>query len=242
MSAVVLVVEDEAAIQELIAVTLGMAGYRVLRAASAEAAQQVMRDVLPDLLMVDWMLPEQSGLAFTRVLRADPRTRQLPIIMLTARASEQDAVMALENGVDDYITKPFSPRETLARIHAVLRRRAPHTVSDTITLEGLKLDPTNHRVTANGHEITLSPTEFRLLHYLMAQPGRVHSRGQLLDKAWTMNSFLEERTVDAYVGRLRNALEAVGQPARIETVRGIGYRFAVQTPAADVATPASPAA
>jgi len=225
MSAVILVIEDEPAVQELIAVTLTTAGYGVVRAGTTEAGQQLMRDMSPDLVLLDWMLPGQSGLAFLRTLRADQNKRNLPIIMLTARTAEQDAVLALENGADDYITKPFSPREMVARIYAVLRRHMPHAIADTITMGGLRVDPTTHRVTVADREVVLSPTEFRLLYFLMAQPGRVYNRGQLLDKVWNVNSFLEERTVDAYVGRLRNALEAVGYHASIETVRGLGYRF-----------------
>lgn len=228
MSALVLVVEDEPAIQELIAVTLANAGYNVMRANDAEAAQLMMREIQPDLVMIDWMLPEQSGISLVRLLRADSRTRNLPLIMLTARSAEQDKVLALESGADDYITKPFSPREMIARIYAVLRRRSPHVITDTIVLGGIRIDPSTHRVTASARQIDLSPTEFRLLHFFMAQPERVHSRAQLLDKVWNMNTFLEERTVDAHVGRLRNALETAGHQASIETVRGLGYRFVVQ--------------
>ncbi len=225
MSAVILVVEDEFAIQELIAVTLGMAGYDVLRASDTEAAQQVMRATQPDLIMIDWMLPGQSGISLVRQLRMDARTRNLPMIMLTARAAEQDAVLALESGADDYMTKPFSPREMIARVHAVLRRRSPHTIFDQVTLGDLRIDPSVHRVMAGDREIILSPTEFRLLYFFMTQPERVHSRAQLLDKVWNVNVFLDERTVDAHVGRLRNALEATGHHASVETVRGLGYRF-----------------
>lgn len=225
MSAVILIVEDEPAIQELIATTLTIAGYKTMRAGDTEAARRLMQSIQPDLVMVDWMLPGQSGIALIRLLRADARTAHLPVIMLTARASDQDAVLALESGADDFITKPFSPREMVARIYAVLRRRSPHVTMDTILIGGLQLDPSNHRVSAAGRPINLSPTEFRLLHFLMAQPGRVHSRASLLDKVWNMNSFLEERTVDAHVGRLRNALETGGHQASIETVRGLGYRL-----------------
>ena len=225
MSAVILSVEDDPAIQELIAVTLTMAGYSVARCDSAEAALRYLKNLQPDLLLVDWMLPGQSGLQLMRGLRADPHARLLPMIMLTARGGEHDAVMALECGADDYIVKPFSPRELSARIHAVLRRRLPHKVTDSISIGRLRIDPVTHRVTAADHEVFLSPTEFRLLHFLMAQPGRVHNRAQLLDKVWNMNTYLEERTVDAYVGRLRNTLESVGCHGSIETVRGLGYRF-----------------
>ena len=225
MSAVILIVEDDLAVQELITTTLSMAGHRVIRSDSAEAALHRLRTVLPDLLLIDWMLPGQSGLQLLRGLRADTHAKLLPMIMLTARDGEHDAVMALECGADDYIVKPFSPRELVARIHAVLRRRLPHKVSDAITIGRLRIDPTTHRVTVADHEIFLSPTEFRLLHFLMSQPGRVHNRAQLLDQVWNVNTYLEERTVDAYVGRLRNILEAVGCHESIETVRGLGYRF-----------------
>lgn len=228
MSAVILVVEDEPAIQELIAVTLTIAGYQVLRASDTEAAQKIMLEVQPDLVLVDWMMPGQSGIVLIRTLRSDARTRHIAVIMLTARSADQDAVLALESGADDYITKPFSPREMVARIYAVLRRRSPHVTTDLITLGQLRLDPATHSVTASGLQVELSPTEFRLLHYFMAQPKRVHSRAHLLNQVWSVNSFLEERTVDAHIRRLRNALEASGQQACIETVRGLGYRFAAQ--------------
>jgi two-component system phosphate regulon response regulator PhoB len=228
MSAVILVVEDEPAIQELISVTLTIAGYKVMRAQDSEEAQRLMREIQPDLVMVDWMLPGQSGIALIRLLRADPRTCNLPLIMVTARSGDQDAVLALESGADDFITKPFSPRQMVARIYAVLRRRSPHVTTNTITLGGISLDPSSHRVTVNGRPIGLSPTEFRLLHFFMAQPYRVHNRAHLLDKVWAMNAFLEERTVDAHVARLRNVLCAAGHEAGIETVRGVGYRFAAQ--------------
>lgn len=225
MSAVILIVEDEPAIQELIATTLTIAGYKTMRAGDTEVARTMMRSLQPDLILVDWMLPGQSGISLLRLLRADTRTAQLPAIMLTARVSEQDAVLALECGADDFITKPFSPREMVARIYAVLRRNSLHVTMDSIVIGGLQLDPSNHRVSAGGCPITLSPTEFRLLHFLMSQPGRIHSRASLLDKVWNMNAFLEERTVDAHVGRLRNALEAGQHMASIETVRGLGYRL-----------------
>jgi len=221
----ILVVEDEPAIQELIAIHLKKSGYNVLRAIDAEAAQRLLHESLPDLIMVDWMLPGLSGIALLRFLRAAKKTRDLPIIMMTARSAEQDIVFALECGADDYITKPFNVREMVARVDAVLRRKAPHTASRTIGLAGLRIDPDANRVTAGEREIVLSPTEFRLLHFMMSHPQRIHSRAQLLDKVWGLNEYLQERTVDAHVGRLRNALEATGHHVSIETVRGIGYRF-----------------
>lgn len=227
MSAVILVVEDEPAIQEVISTTLILAGYKVMLVNDTEAAQRMMAEVQPDLVLVDWMLPGQSGISLIRLLRADPRNCNIPLIMLTARTADQDAVFALESGADDFITKPFSPRQLVARIYALLRRRSPHVTTDAIILGDLHLDPSTHRVTASGRAVNLSPTEFRLLHFLMSQPGRTYSRTHLLDSVWNMNAYLEERTVDAHVGRLRNALEATGHQSYIQTVRGLGYRFSL---------------
>lgn len=228
MAANILVVEDEPAIQELIAANLGRAGHHVLRAMDAETAQRIVRDALPDLVLLDWMLPGMSGIELARRLRADERTRAIPIIMLTARGEEQDRVAGLEMGADDYVTKPFSPRELMARIKAVLRRRAPQTTEDAVEVGGLRLDPTTHRVSSAEQELSLGPTEFRLLHFLMTHPERVHSRAQLLDQVWGDHVFVEERTVDVHVRRLRAALEPVGQDALVQTVRGSGYRFSVK--------------
>jgi len=225
MSATILVVEDEPAIQALIEVNLRRAGHNVLLAPDAETARQLVRDALPDLVLLDWMLPGMSGIDFARLLRGDVRTRRLPIIMLTARAGERDKIDGLELGADDYVTKPFSPRELVARIKAVLRRHAPQATEDTVELGGLRLDPATHRVTADGEEISLGPTEFRLLHFLMTHPERVHARSQLLDKVWGDHVFVEERTVDVHIRRLRAALEASGHDALIQTVRGSGYRI-----------------
>ena len=221
----ILIVEDEAAIQELIAVNLEAAGHLALRAVDAEQAFAIIRQTLPDLVLLDWMLPGQSGLAIARHLRANARTRSIPVIMLTAKSAEQDKIMGLESGADDYITKPFSPRELLARIKAVLRRRAPQMTDDVIEVQGLRLDPAAHRVSGNGRALDLGPTEFRLLHFFMTHAERVHSRAQLLDQVWGDHVFLEERTVDVHIRRLRQALEASGHDALIETVRGTGYRF-----------------
>ena len=223
MSATVLVVEDEPHIQELVAVNLEHAGHRVVRAASAEEAETAIRASLPDVLVVDWMLPGESGLAFVRRLRADPRTRSLPILMLTARAMETDKLLGLEAGADDYLTKPFSPRELAARIKAVLRRRAPELSDDAVEVEGLRLDPASRRVSAGGNRLALSPSEFRLLHFLMTHPGRIYSRTQLLDHVWGDHVFIEERTVDVHIRRLRKALEPSGHDRLIDTVRGAGY-------------------
>ena len=223
MSATVLVVEDEPQIQELVAVNLEHLGHKVLRAASAEEAESAIRAELPDVVVLDWMLPGESGLAFARRLRADERTRDLPILMLTARAMEQDKVSGLEAGADDYLTKPFSPRELGARIKAVLRRRAPQLSGDAVEVGGLRLDPASHRVTAAGARVELSPAEFRLLHFLLTHPGRVYSRAQLLDQVWGDHVYIEERTVDVHIRRLRKALEASGHDRLIDTVRGAGY-------------------
>jgi two-component system, OmpR family, phosphate regulon response regulator PhoB len=223
MSATVLVVEDEPQIQELIAINLEHLGHRVQRAASAEEAENAIRAALPDVLILDWMLPGESGLSFARRLRTDERTRDLPILMLTARAMEQDKISGLEAGADDYLTKPFSPRELAARIKAVLRRRAPQLSGDVVEVEGLRLDPATHRVTAGDHRLTLSPAEFRLLHFLLTHPGRIYSRAQLLDQVWGDHVYIEERTVDVHIRRLRKALEPSGHDALIDTVRGAGY-------------------
>lgn len=223
MAATVLIIEDEPAIQELVAVNLEHAGFRTLRAASAEEAARLLSQALPDLVVLDWMLPGQSGLAFARRLRADARTRELPIIFLTARADEPDRIAGLEAGADDYVVKPFSTRELLARIRSVLRRRKPHRGTDAMEIAGLRLDPAAHRVTGNGRPIALGPTEFRLLRFLMAHPNRVYSRKQLLDEVWGDHVFIEERTVDVHIRRLRQALSASGHDALIETVRGAGY-------------------
>ena len=223
MSANVLVVEDEPQIQELLAVNLEHAGHRVRRAASAEEAEAAIRAALPDVVVLDWMLPGESGLAFARRLRGDSRTRDLPILMLTARAMENDKVSGLEAGADDYLTKPFSPRELNARIKAVLRRRAPQLSGDAVEMEGLRLDPATHRVSAGAERIALSPSEFKLLHFLLTHPGRVYSRAQLLDQVWGDHVYIEERTVDVHIRRLRKALEPSGHDRLIDTVRGAGY-------------------
>jgi two-component system, OmpR family, phosphate regulon response regulator PhoB len=225
MSSDILVVEDEPAIQELIAVNLEHAGHRVQRACNAAEADAMIRDVLPDLIVLDWMLPDLAGTALARRLRADARSKDIPIIMLTARAQERDKVEGLESGADDYVTKPFSPKELLARIKAVLRRRAPQLTDDTIEVHGLQLDPAAHRVSGQGNELQLGPTEFKLLHFFMTHPERVYSRVQLLDHVWGDHVFVEERTVDVHIRRLRQALEPTGHDRLIETVRGSGYRL-----------------
>jgi two-component system phosphate regulon response regulator PhoB len=225
MPATILVVEDEPAIQELIAYNLRQAGHEPMRADSAEQALDLVRNALPDLVLLDWMLPGQSGIEFAKRMKADKRTREVPIIMLTARAEEHDKLLGLETGADDYITKPFSPRELNARIKAVLRRRAPEATDDRVELGGLQIDPSSHRVTAGDVPVVLGPTEFRLLLYLMTHAERVHSRVQLLDQVWGDHVFVEERTVDVHIRRLRKALEPTGHDALVQTVRGSGYRL-----------------
>ncbi|MBB5020270.1 two-component system phosphate regulon response regulator PhoB [Chitinivorax tropicus] len=228
MPANILLVEDEPAIQELIAFNLEQAGHHVLRAETAEQGLNFIRTALPDLVLLDWMLPGQSGVDFTRRIRNDERTRHVPVIMLTARSEEHDKISGLESGADDYITKPFSPRELQARIKAVLRRRAPQMTDDAVEVKGLRLDPATHRVTASNRSLDLGPTEFRLLHFFMTHSERVHSRSQLLDHVWGDHVFVEERTVDVHIRRLRSALEPSGHADLIQTVRGAGYRFSAQ--------------
>ena len=227
MTATVLVVEDEPAILELIEVNLADAGYEVTRAASAESALEALSGTLPDLVLLDWMLPGMSGLALARQLRSAARTKELPIIMVTARTDEADKVAGLEAWVDDYVTKPFSPRELKARIKSVLRRRAPEALAEPLSAGELHLDPATHRVTAGDAPVAMGPTEFRLLRYLLARPERVHSRAQLLDQVWGNAVYIEERTVDVHIRRLRLALAPFGLDDLVETVRGSGYRLAL---------------
>ncbi len=228
MPANILVVEDEPAIQELLALNITQAGHTPMRAVSAEIAQNLLRTTTPDLILMDWMLPGMSGIEFTRKLKSDEQTKTIPIIMLTARGDEHDKVRGLEFGADDYVTKPFSPRELNARIKAVLRRHAPEMTDDLIEIQGLLLDPTTHRVTGNGTNVNLGPTEFKLLHYFMSNAERVHSRSQLLDNVWGNQVFVEDRTVDVHIRRLRNALSASGHKDLVQTVRGSGYRLSTK--------------
>ena len=228
MPANILVVEDEPAIQELLALNLTQAGHHHIRALSVEQAQKLIIETLPDLIILDWMLPGMSGIDFARKLKTEELTRAIPIIMLTARGEEMDKVRGLEVGADDYLTKPFSPRELNARIKAVLRRLAPQMTDDPIEVNGLRLDPVTHRVSGNGMTLEFGPTEFRLLHYLMSNPERVHSRSQVLDRVWGDRVFVEDRTVDVHIRRLRRALSGSGHENLIQTVRGAGYRFSAQ--------------
>ena len=225
MNAKVLIIEDEPAIRELIAVNIRHAGYTPILAVDAASARRQIDAALPDLILLDWMLPDQSGVELARRLRAEARTRDLPIILLTARAEESDKLQGFDSGADDYMTKPFSPRELLARVRALLRRSAPEASQDPVEIGGLRLEPDTFRVTAGEQPLKLGPTEFRLLHYLMRYPDRVLSRGKLLDGVWGDHVFIEERTVDVHIRRLRLALQPSGHERLIETVRGGGYRF-----------------
>jgi two-component system phosphate regulon response regulator PhoB len=227
----ILVVEDESAIAELISINLRHAGYDVTIAGAADQAQAEVDRVLPDLVVLDWMLPGESGLSLAKRWRSQPRTRELPIIMLTARAEEPDKIAGLDAGADDYLVKPFSTNELLARIRAVLRRKAPEALDTVVEVGGLKLDPATRRVTRGDREVRIGPTEFRLLHFFMTHPERVHSRAQLLDRVWGDHVFIEERTVDVHVKRLREALDPVQCARMIETVRGAGYRLTQQVQA-----------
>jgi two-component system phosphate regulon response regulator PhoB len=221
----VLVVEDEGPIAELIALNLRHAGHDVVLAANADEARAAVDAMLPDVVLLDWMLPGQPGIALAGQWRAAARTRAMAVIMLTARDSESDRVAGLDAGADDYLAKPFSTRELLARIRAVLRRKAPEALDAPVEAGGLRLDPATRRVSCGTHELKLGPTEFRLLHFFLVHPERVHSRAQLLDRVWGDHVFIEERTVDVHVMRLREALAPAGCSHMIETARGAGYRL-----------------
>lgn len=224
----ILLIEDEAAIREMTAMALERAGYEVREAEDASQAERVLSDGVPDLILLDWMLPGSSGIEVARRLRRDDYTREVPIIMLTARSEEDDRIRGLESGADDYVTKPFSPRELIARIKAVMRRSSPDQDEGVLEAKGLLLDSNSHRVTANGAVLDMGPTEFRLLQFFMAHPERVYSRTQLLDMVWSRGSFVEERTVDVHIRRLRKALASEGFDNFVQTVRGAGYRFSTQ--------------
>lgn len=224
----ILIVEDEKPIRDMIAFALKRAGYDVQEAGDCRSARSLLADRRPDLLLADWMLPDMSGLELTRQLKRDAATRELPVILLTARAAEGDKVAGLEGGADDYITKPFSPRELLARIQAVLRRSAGTSGDEQIDFEGLELDKASHRVSAGDRTIALGPTEYRMLEFFMSHPDRVYSREQLLDRIWGGNVYVEERTIDVHIRRLRKALEESGHDRLVQTVRGSGYRFSAK--------------
>ena len=226
----ILIVEDEPSIAELIAVNLTHAGYEVEKALQTEVALNSMRDQLPSLLILDWMLPGKSGVQFSKELRANERTRSLPILMLTAKSEEADKVLGLDSGADDYVTKPFSPKELIARVNALLRRQGPLQDTGQLTVGPIRLDPASHRATAvwpnqEPKIIPLGPTEYRLLQFLMTNPERVHSRANLLDKVWGSEVYIEERTVDVHIKRLRAALAPMDCDRYVETVRGSGYRI-----------------
>ncbi len=225
----ILIVEDERPIREMIAFGLRRAGYEVSEAEDSAEARARIADRRPDLVLVDWMLPDQSGLELTRQIKRDRDTQEMPIIMLTARAEEGDKVAGLECGADDYVTKPFSPRELVARINAVLRRTGAAGPDEMVRTNGLTLDQAGHRVLAGETTVSLGPTEYRLLSFFMTHPERVYSRSQLLDRVWGGNVYVEERTVDVHIRRLRKALEAHGYDRYIQTVRGAGYRFSAKT-------------
>jgi len=224
----ILIVEDETPIREMIAFHLARAGYETVEAPDCQSARQLLADERPDLALIDWMLPDMSGLELTRMLKRDKANEDLGIIMLTARSDEYDKVAGLEGGADDYVTKPFAPRELIARIQAVLRRSGS-SEEEVVHAGVLELDTAGHRVTADGKEIRLGPTEYRLLHFLMTHADRVYSRTQLLDRVWGANVYVEERTVDVHVRRLRKALEAAAADDYIQTVRGAGYRFSTRS-------------
>lgn len=223
----VLIVDDEAPIREMIAVALEMAGYECSEADNAQDAHAKIVDNKPDMVLLDWMMPGTSGIEFARRLRKEEVTADIPIIMLTAKTDEDNKIKGLETGVDDYITKPFSPRELVARLKAVLRRTTPKGVEEPVTVDGLTLDPVSHRVTADGQPVDLGPTEFRLLQFFMTHPDRAYSRSQLLDMVWGGNVYVEERTVDVHIRRLRKAL-GERHDYLVQTVRGTGYRFSAQ--------------
>ena len=228
MSANILIVEDEPAIRQMLGFTLAADGYSYTEAADVDAAQGAMTVLTPDLILLDWMLPGISGIDFARRLKRDPKTSSIPIIMLTARGEENDKVKGLDSGADDFITKPFSTRELLARVRAVMRRASAAAGDDAVLAGPIKLDSQTHRVTVDGRSLELSPTEFRLLHFFITHPERVYSRSQLLDGVWGNQAYIEERTVDVHIRRLRKLLEPCGCDAYIQTVRSVGYRFSTQ--------------
>jgi len=228
MAGAILVVEDEPAIQELVSFACGNGGYKVRRADSVRAAQEAIRQALPDLVILDWMLPDRPGVELLRELRGDERTRGLPIILLTAKGAESDRVTGLDAGADDYVVKPFSPRELVSRVRALFRRRAPQHSGEALSYGPLTIDPARHEVAVDGRPVKMGMAEFKLLKYLVGHPERVFSRGQLLDSVWGDHVFIEERTVDVHVLRLRKALAAVGAQGLVQTVRGLGYRLSAR--------------
>jgi two-component system phosphate regulon response regulator PhoB len=230
MNGLILVVEDEPAIQELVSFTCATNGYQVVRADSVAAAQACIRSELPDLVILDWMLPDRSGIDLMRELRAEERTRALPVIMLTARSAEIDRVSGLDAGADDYVVKPFSPRELMSRVRAVFRRKAPQHAGEPMTYGPLTIDPVRHEVSVSGQAVKMGLAEFKLLKFLIGHPDRVFSRAQLLDSVWGDHVFIEERTVDVHVLRLRKALQLADAQHLVQTIRGMGYRLSLRSP------------
>lgn len=228
MSARILIVDDEASIRDMLTFALGNAGYEPLTAADARAGELIIADQSPDLLLLDWMMPGENGVSFCRRLRSQSATRDIPIIMLTARDTEEDVLSGLDAGADDYLGKPFSTRELLGRVKAVLRRTTPEVVGEKLGVGELVLDPASHRVTVGGEELAFGPTEYKLLQFFLGHPERVFSRGELIDRVWGQSVYIEERTVDVHIRRLREALEPSGYDQRVQTVRGAGYRFSMK--------------
>jgi two-component system phosphate regulon response regulator PhoB len=228
MRAKILIVDDESAIRQMVCLALSQSSYDCIEASDAAEAQAKILAEVPDLILLDWMLPGLSGVEYSRRLRREKLTRDIPVIMLTARTEEHDKVTGLDSGADDYITKPFSTRELLSRIKALLRRTAPHAAQSQVEIGGLMLDPVTHRVSVHGTSLEMGPTEFRLLQFFMTHPERVHSRERLLDSVWGSNVYVEERTVDVHIRRLRKILTATGHDRLIQTVRGAGYRLSTQ--------------
>lgn len=224
----ILVVEDEAPIREMLCFVLEQKGYETVEAEDYADGLAKVREPYPELIVLDWMMPGGSGIQFLKQLKQDEMTRQIPVVMLTARGEEEDKVRGLEAGADDYITKPFSPKELTARLHAVMRRVSPSSVDEVIEVQGLKLDPVSHRVSAEEKALDMGPTEFKLLHFFMTHPERVYSREQLLNNVWGTNVYVEDRTVDVHIRRLRKAIEETGHDRLIQTVRGAGYRFSTR--------------
>ncbi|WP_054670050.1 phosphate regulon transcriptional regulator PhoB [Parasalinivibrio latis] len=228
MATRILVVEDEAPIREMLCFVLEQKGYQTVEAEDYDSAMEKIAEPYPDLVIMDWMLPGGSGINVIKHLKRDEMTRQIPVVMLTARGEEEDKVRGLEVGADDYITKPFSPKELIARLKAVMRRVSPTTLDDVIDVHGLRLDPVSHRVTSNEDPIDMGPTEFKMLHFFMTHQERVYSREQLLNNVWGTNVYVEDRTVDVHIRRLRKALETGGHDKYVQTVRGAGYRFSTR--------------
>lgn len=224
----ILVVEDEAPIREMISLVLEQNGYEPIEAADFAAAQALLSEPFPDLVLLDWMLPGGSGIQLIKYMKREALTRDIPVVMLTARGEEEDRVHGLESGADDYVTKPFSPKELLARIKAVMRRTSPVTEHESISFGGLTLDPSSHRVMIEDKPLDMGPTEYKLLHFFMSHPERVYSREQLLNQVWGTNVYVEDRTVDVFIRRLRKTLEQSGYDKMLQTVRGSGYRFSTR--------------